>query len=54
MVEFVRLSPDGRFVVYNANTGTDVADDDRRHLRVPVDAAQPVELTDTDLGGAPW
>jgi dipeptidyl aminopeptidase/acylaminoacyl peptidase len=51
MVEFVSLSPDRRFVVYNANTGADPADDDRRHLyRVPVDAAQPVALTrGTDL-----
>jgi dipeptidyl aminopeptidase/acylaminoacyl peptidase len=46
MVEFVTMSPDRRFVVYNANTGTDIADDDRRHLfKVPVDAAQPVQLT---------
>ncbi len=51
MVEFVSLSPDRRFVVYNANTGSDPADDDRRHLfRVPVDAAKPVALTrGTDL-----
>jgi dipeptidyl aminopeptidase/acylaminoacyl peptidase len=46
MVEFVSMSPDRKFIVYNANTGTDPADDDRRHLyRVPVDAAQPVALT---------
>jgi dipeptidyl aminopeptidase/acylaminoacyl peptidase len=46
MVEFVSLSPDRRFVIYNANTGTDAADDDRRHLfKVPVDAARPVQLT---------
>jgi len=46
MVEFVTMSPDKRFVVYNANTGTETADDDRRHLfKVPVDAAQPVQLT---------
>jgi dipeptidyl aminopeptidase/acylaminoacyl peptidase len=46
MVEFVTLSPDNRFVVYNANTGTEASDDDRRHLfKVPVDAAQPVQLT---------
>ncbi|MEZ4588643.1 MAG: DPP IV N-terminal domain-containing protein [Gemmatimonadales bacterium] len=51
MVEFVTMSPDRRFVVYNANTGSDPADDDRRHLfRVPVDAANPVALTrGTDL-----
>jgi dipeptidyl aminopeptidase/acylaminoacyl peptidase len=46
MVEFVTMSPDGRFAVYNANTGPDPADDDRRHLfRVPVDGAKPVALT---------
>ncbi len=55
MVEFVSLSPDRRFVVYNANAGPDVADDDRRHLfRVPVDAASPVQLTrGTDLEWGP-
>ena len=55
MVEFVSLSPDRRFLVYNANTGPDSADDDRRHLwRVPVDAATPVELTrGTDLEWSP-
>src|SRR5262249_10561564 len=46
MVEHVALSPDGRTVVYNANTGTDRSDFDRRHLfRVPIDAATPVPLT---------
>lgn len=51
MVEFVTLSPDRQFIVYNANTGPDPADDDRRHLfKVPVDAARPVQLTrGTDL-----
>ncbi len=51
MVEFVSLSPDRTQVVYNANTGPDAADDDRRHLfRVPVDAAKPVAITrGTDL-----
>jgi dipeptidyl aminopeptidase/acylaminoacyl peptidase len=55
MVEFVSVSPDRRTVVYNANTGSDAADDDRRHLfRVPVDAASPVELTrGTDLEWSP-
>jgi dipeptidyl aminopeptidase/acylaminoacyl peptidase len=55
MVEFVAISPDRRSVVYNANTGPDEADDDRRHLfRVPVDAAQPVQLTKgTDLEWSP-
>ncbi len=46
MVEYVTLSPDRRYVVYNANTGPDPADDDRRHVfRVAVDSPQPVQLT---------
>lgn len=46
MVEHVALTPDRRFVVYNANTGGDKDDIERRHLfKVPVDAAQPVALT---------
>ena len=46
MVEYVTMSPDREWVVYNANTGADAADDDRRHLfRVPVDAATPEALT---------
>jgi dipeptidyl aminopeptidase/acylaminoacyl peptidase len=51
MVEFVTMSPDHRFVVYNANTGPDASDDDRRHLfKVPVDAERSVQLTKgTDL-----
>jgi len=55
MVEFVTMSPDRRFIVYNANTGPDSSDDDRRHLfRVPVDQARPVELTrGTDLEWGP-
>jgi dipeptidyl aminopeptidase/acylaminoacyl peptidase len=46
MVEYVTLSPDRRFLVYNANTGSDRDDVDRRHLfAVPVDAARPTPLT---------
>ncbi|HZX70722.1 MAG TPA: alpha/beta fold hydrolase [Rhodanobacter sp.] len=46
MAEFVSLSPDRRYLVYNANTGSTPGDDDRRHLyRVPVDAARPQALT---------
>jgi dipeptidyl aminopeptidase/acylaminoacyl peptidase len=49
MVEQMTLTPDRRFVVYNANTGSDRSDIDRRHLyKVPVNAANPVTLT----GGA--
>ncbi len=46
MAEFISLSPDRRYLVYNANTGSTPGDADRRHLyRVPVDAAQPQPLT---------
>src|SRR5215471_19343446 len=40
MDEFVTMTPDHKHIVYNANTGTDQDDDDRRHLfRVAVDSA---------------
>ena len=46
MVEHASLTPDGRALVYAANTGADKDDLDRRHLyKVPVDAASPVTLT---------
>ena len=46
MVEQVRLTPDRRFVIYNANAGPDRGDVDRRHLfKVPVNAATPTPLT---------
>jgi dipeptidyl aminopeptidase/acylaminoacyl peptidase len=46
MVEDVVMAPDGRSIVYSANTGTTTDDNDRRHLfRVPVDRAQPQALT---------
>ena len=46
MVEHVALTPDGRSIVYSANTGADRTDVERRHLfKVPVDAALPVALT---------
>ncbi len=46
MVEDVAMSPDRRFVVFNANRGSDANDIDRRHLyKVPVDAAKPEALT---------
>jgi len=49
MVEQMTLTPDRRFVIYNANTGADRNDIDRRHLyKVPVNAAMPTVLT----GGA--
>jgi dipeptidyl aminopeptidase/acylaminoacyl peptidase len=46
MVEQMTLTPDRRFVVYNANTGPDRSDIDRRHLyKVPVNMADPAPLT---------
>lgn len=46
MVEHASLTPDGRTLVYSANTGASQDDIDRRHVfRVPVDAASPVALT---------
>jgi dipeptidyl aminopeptidase/acylaminoacyl peptidase len=46
MVEFVSLTPDRKFVIYNANAGGDKDDIERRHLfKVPVNAAAPVALT---------
>jgi dipeptidyl aminopeptidase/acylaminoacyl peptidase len=46
MVDQIALTPDRRFIVYNANTGTDRTDVDRRHLfKVPIDAATPMPLT---------
>ncbi len=46
MVEYMSMTPDRRFVVYNANAGSDKNDIDRRHLyKVPVAAANPLALT---------
>src|SRR5262249_46440533 len=46
MVEQVTLTPDRRFVVYNANTGSDKSDIDRRHLfKVAVSGGMPTPLT---------
>lgn len=46
MVEHASLTPDGRTLVYSANTGGDRDDIDRRHLfKVPVDAPTPSPLT---------
>ncbi|HEU4631772.1 MAG TPA: prolyl oligopeptidase family serine peptidase [Gemmatimonadaceae bacterium] len=46
MLEYITLSPDGRFLVAAANTGPREDDIDRRHvLRVPVDRAAPEVLT---------
>jgi dipeptidyl aminopeptidase/acylaminoacyl peptidase len=46
MVEQFELTPDRRSIVYNANTGPDRADVDRRHLfKVPIGAPTPTPLT---------
>jgi len=46
MVEQMTLTPDRRFVIYNANTGADRNDIDRRHLyKVPINAAAAAILT---------
>src|SRR5438552_3323162 len=46
MVEQMTLTPDRRFVIYNANTGPDRSDMDRRHLfKVPVNAGTPTPIT---------
>jgi dipeptidyl aminopeptidase/acylaminoacyl peptidase len=47
MTEYISPSPDGRSLVYAANTGPNVEDLDRRHIfRVPVDreGGEPVQL----------
>jgi dipeptidyl aminopeptidase/acylaminoacyl peptidase len=46
MVEHVAISRDRKSVIYDANTGAGTDDGERRHVfRVPVNAAQPIELT---------
>jgi dipeptidyl aminopeptidase/acylaminoacyl peptidase len=46
MVEHVAASRDRRYMIYDANTGTNAGDDDRRHLfRVAVDHPGSVALT---------
>ena len=46
MVEDVTITPDRRYLVYNANTGSMPGDDDRRHLyRVSVDGGAPIGIT---------
>jgi dipeptidyl aminopeptidase/acylaminoacyl peptidase len=55
MVEDVAMAPDGRSIVYTANTGTTKDDNDRRHLfRVSVDRADAKALTSgTDIQTSP-
>jgi dipeptidyl aminopeptidase/acylaminoacyl peptidase len=46
MAEHIRMSPDGRWMVFAANAGPDPLDIDRRHVvRVPVDRAAPEVMT---------
>jgi dipeptidyl aminopeptidase/acylaminoacyl peptidase len=46
MAEYISLSPDGRTLVFTANTGPQADDIDRRHVvKVPVDRASPVVMT---------
>jgi dipeptidyl aminopeptidase/acylaminoacyl peptidase len=46
MAEYIRLSPDKRYLVFAANAGSDPNDIDRRHVvRAPVDRAAPEVLT---------
>jgi dipeptidyl aminopeptidase/acylaminoacyl peptidase len=53
MAEYISLSPDGRWLVFAANTGSDPGDIDRRHVvRVPVDRADPKVMTPGD--GNEW
>ncbi|MDQ6885678.1 MAG: prolyl oligopeptidase family serine peptidase [Gemmatimonadota bacterium] len=53
MTEYIDASPDGKLLVYAANSGADSNDIDRRHIfKVPVDRAVPVALTPGD--GVEW
>lgn len=46
MAEYIRLSPDGRHLVFTGNAGDTRGDIDRRHIvRAPVDRAAPEVLT---------
>jgi dipeptidyl aminopeptidase/acylaminoacyl peptidase len=53
MAEYISLSPDGRYLLFAGNAGRDPDDIDRRHIvRVPVDKAEPVVLTEGN--GLEW
>src|SRR5918992_1419554 len=46
MAEYIRLSPDRRYLVFAGNAGRDADDIDRRHVvKVPVDRAAPEVMT---------
>jgi len=55
MAEYIKLSGDGRWLVFTGNAGDDPLDIDRRHVvRVPVDRAEPeVMTTGSELGWSP-
>ena len=45
-VDYVRMTPDRRWLLYTANTGSTPGDNDRRHLyRVRVDGGAPIAIT---------
>ena len=53
MAEHIRMSPDGRWMVFAGNTGPDPLDIDRRHVvRVPVD--RPAAEVVTPGSGLEW
>ena len=46
MAEYISMSPDGRWLAFAGNAGSDADDIDRRHVvRVPVDRAAPEVMT---------
>jgi dipeptidyl aminopeptidase/acylaminoacyl peptidase len=46
MAEYIKLSPDGKYLVFAGNAGGDADDIDRRHVvRAPVDRADPQVIT---------
>ena len=54
MAEYVSITPDRRFLVYNANTGADRDDGERRHIfKVAADGAAAPEALTTGTG-AEW
>jgi dipeptidyl aminopeptidase/acylaminoacyl peptidase len=46
MAEYISMTPDGRFMLFAGNAGSDVDDIDRRHIvKVPVDKPEPRVIT---------
>jgi dipeptidyl aminopeptidase/acylaminoacyl peptidase len=51
MVEYVTITPDRKVLIYNANTGSEADDIDRRHLfKVPADGSAPPAPVTTAQG----